>query len=631
MQAPSFWDLPRDRFSAAAAALAPLAWAYGVAHAWRWRVTRPQKATVPVVCIGNLVVGGAGKTPTAIAVAKHLLCRGVTVHFVTRGYRGREAGPLRVDLVRHEAGAVGDEALLLAQVAPTWVARDRVAGAHAAAAAGAQVVVLDDGFQNPNLAKDVALVVIDAEYGLGNGRLLPAGPLRETAAQGMARASAIVLIGAGSNTVPADGLPVLRAALAAEAESKTRLSGARTVAFAGIARPARFFATLRATGATVVSCHAFPDHHRYSAREVIDLRRIADLAGARLVTTAKDWARLAPRDRAGIEVLDVSLAFAEPAALDRVLAPVLSATVLPTLSHAPSTRPYRRRSALADYAETAVAAMFLWLCGRLSLEAASALGGAAARTLGPLVPRSRLAVRNVARVFPGQTPQEVRALVRAMWDHLGRIAAETAHLRSIDCYDPNGPVEVRGAEHLDALKATGRGGIIFSGHVGQWDLPQLATRQRGVDATVVYREINNPSLNRLMARPRAPLGTYQNKGRAAAKAMIEGLRTGSFFSMLVDQKMNNGIAAPFFGRPAMTAPAIAQFAVRDDVPLLPARCERLGGARFRITFYPPVEAVRTGDRARDVAATLAKVNALIEGWIRERPEQWLWLHNRWPE
>ena len=188
-----------------------------------------------------------------------------------------------------------------------------------------------------------------------------------------------------------------------------------------------------------------------------------------------------------------------------------------------------------------------------------------------------------------------------------------------------------GAEHLDALKAGGRGGILFAGHVGQWDLPPLAVRQRGVDATIVYREINNPLLNRVMGYWREPIGPFHNKGRSAAKAMIEGLRAGRCFSMLVDQKMNDGIPVPFFGRPAMTAPAIAQFAVRDGVPLLPARSERLGGGRYRVTFYPPLAPVRTGDRQHDVAATLAKINDLIEGWIRARPEQWLWVHRRWPD
>ncbi|MBM3506123.1 MAG: lauroyl acyltransferase [Alphaproteobacteria bacterium] len=296
---------------------------------------------------------------------------------------------------------------------------------------------------------------------------------------------------------------------------------------------------------------------------------------------------------------------------------------------ASSGRKYRARAAILDYAEAGAAAALLWLCARLPLSVASGIGGAIGRAVGPYVPRSRTAVRNLARAFPEMPPQEVRATVRAMWDHLGRLALESAHLRAIDCYAPGGPVKVVGAEHLDAIKVGGRGAIFFAGHVGQWDLPPVAVRQRGVDIEIIYREINNQALNRVMAYWRTPMGAFTNKGRAAAKTMIEGLREGRHFAMLVDQKMNDGIAVPFFGRPAMTAPAIAQFAVRDDVPIVPARCERLGGVRFRITFYPPLQPARTGDRAADVAETMQRVNALMEEWIRARPEQWLWLHNRW--
>ncbi len=295
----------------------------------------------------------------------------------------------------------------------------------------------------------------------------------------------------------------------------------------------------------------------------------------------------------------------------------------------PARRKYRARAAIAEYGEAALAGGLLWLCARLPLGAASALGGAVAGAVGPHLPRSRIAVRNIARAFPEKSPQEVRATVRAMWDHIGRLALESAHLRAIDCYAPGGPVEVIGAEHLDAIKAGGRATIFFAGHIGQWDLPPVAVHQRGVDATIIYREINNQVLNRIMAYYRTPMGAFHNKGRSAAKTMIEGLREGRHFAMLVDQKLSDGIAVPFFGRPAMTAPAMAQFAVRDGVPLLPARCERLRGARFRVTFYPPLDVPRTGDRAADVAETMRRVNALMEGWIRARPEQWLWLHNRW--
>ncbi len=294
-------------------------------------------------------------------------------------------------------------------------------------------------------------------------------------------------------------------------------------------------------------------------------------------------------------------------------------------------RKYRARLPGLDQIEAGSAAALLWLCSLLPLSVASGLGGFLGRTIGPYTARSRIAVRNIARAFPEMAPQEVRATMRGMWDHIGRLALESAHLRALDCYAPNGPVEVVGAEHLDAVKANGRGTILFAGHIGQWDIPPIAVQQRGIDATILYREINNQALNRVMAYWRTPMGAFHNKGRSAAKTLLEGLREGRHFAMLIDQKTNDGIEVPFFGHPAMTTSAMAQLAVRDEVPLIPARCERLEGTRFRVTFYPPLEITRTGDRAKDVAATMTRVNAMLESWIREHPAQWLWVHRRWIE
>ncbi len=321
MRAPAFWDDPTGRFSLAATALTPAAWAYAAAHRLRWRLTRPARAPIPVVCVGNLVAGGAGKTPVALAIATYMRGKGATPHFLSRGYGGSVPGPLRVDRSRHTEKEVGDEALLLAAVAPTWVARDRAAGAELAAASGATAVILDDGFQNPGLTKDVSLVVVDGTYGLGNGRTLPAGPLRESVAFGMQRASALVVVGGDAPPAVPANVPVLHAALLPTADARTALAGARVVAFAGIGRPAKFFETLESIGCTVVTRCNFPDHHRYRPGEITRLRAEAHAANARLVTTAKDWMRLS--DRAGIDVLDVTLEFADTAALARVLAAAL--------------------------------------------------------------------------------------------------------------------------------------------------------------------------------------------------------------------------------------------------------------------------------------------------------------------
>jgi tetraacyldisaccharide 4'-kinase len=212
MRAPEFWR----RDGALAHALAPLSWAWAAGARGRQAGARPEHAAAPVLCVGNLTVGGAGKTPTVLALLRRLRERGRKPHALSRGYGGRLKGPLRV-AAGHTAAQVGDEALLLAEAAPTWIARDRAAGARAAVAAGADVIVMDDGFQNPSLAKDLSLVVVDAAYGFGNGRLLPAGPLREPIARGLARADAVVLVLPSLDErlapLPPMGLPVLRARL----------------------------------------------------------------------------------------------------------------------------------------------------------------------------------------------------------------------------------------------------------------------------------------------------------------------------------------------------------------------------------------------------------------------------------
>ncbi len=325
MRAPEFWHAPGA--GGAAALLSPLAAAYGALARLRDWGTTAWRAPVPVLCVGNLTVGGAGKTPTVLALAGYLKAQGLEVACLSRGYGGRERGPLLVDPDRHKAGDVGDEPLLLARVAPTWIARDRRDGARAAIAEGADIVVLDDGLQNPGLRKDLSLVVIDGGYGFGNGRMLPAGPLREPIGRGLARAGAVVLIGEDTrgvaDTLP-PGLPVLRARLEPD-ETALRLRDRSVAAFAGIGRPAKFFQTLRDIGAEVTEVTEFADHHPYTEGEIMRLAESAQRRAATLVTTAKDFVRLPESTRALAVAVGVRLRFAEPEALDRLLAPVLGA------------------------------------------------------------------------------------------------------------------------------------------------------------------------------------------------------------------------------------------------------------------------------------------------------------------
>jgi tetraacyldisaccharide 4'-kinase len=281
------------------------------------------------VCIGNLVAGGAGKTPVTLALSAWLRERGVRTHVLTRGYGGDLRGPIRVDPTRHDASAVGDEALMLAAWAPCWIARDRVAGARAAVTAGARAIVLDDGFQDPAIGKTLALIVVDADYRFGNGRVIPAGPLRENLRSGLARGDAVVLLTADAQAGGAEqlgamtGTPVIGAVLAPIAGE--RLAGKRLLAFAGIGRPEKFFAMLRSLEAILVDAQAFPDHHRFRAADIDLLRRKAAHSGARLITTRKDMVRLAPGLSAGIQVLDVEVRWLDPDAIARMMMPVIAA------------------------------------------------------------------------------------------------------------------------------------------------------------------------------------------------------------------------------------------------------------------------------------------------------------------
>ena len=314
MRAPDFWD--GSRHHPAALALAPLGALYGHLTAARMD-RRGRRAPCPVLCLGNLTLGGAGKTPAALALAAMLREMGRRPVFLSRGYGGRLAGPIRVDPARHGAAETGDEPLLLARAAPAVVARDRVAGAALCAVAG-DVVVMDDGLQNPGLAKDLALAVVDAGSGIGNGRVFPAGPLRAPLHRQWRHVAGLVLVGAGApgEAVAAEalrrGLPVHRARLEPETAD---LAGRRLLAFAGIGRPEKFFATLRETGADLAGTHAFPDHHPYGARDLAGLAAEAGRLGADLVTTEKDAVRLPAAMAARVRVLPVRLRFADPDAL----------------------------------------------------------------------------------------------------------------------------------------------------------------------------------------------------------------------------------------------------------------------------------------------------------------------------
>jgi len=316
MKTPGFWSNPPDRPGWAARLLGPATWFWRLGAWWRGRGVAPYRASVPVVCIGNLTAGGAGKTPMVAALLARLVAQGRRPHVVSRGHggrlaRSRRAEAHRVDLGRDGHGDVGDEPLLLAAFAPVWVARDRAVGIAAAVAAGAELILMDDGFQNPSVAKDLSILMVDAGAGFGNGRMIPAGPLRETVAAGLARADMVVLVGTEAERRAAvSRWPGLAGAVTARLvprQTGLLLAGEKVLAFAGIGRPGKFFATLKALGAEIVEAVPFADHCDYPVAVLRRLQRRALTEGAMLVTTEKDAVRLPVGFRREVVVVQVHL------------------------------------------------------------------------------------------------------------------------------------------------------------------------------------------------------------------------------------------------------------------------------------------------------------------------------------
>lgn len=323
MREPAFWYRPRSPKSHL---LSPLGALYG-AIAARRMARRGFDAGIPVLCVGNYHVGGAGKTPTVLALTRLLRELGETPAVLSRGYGGRLQGPVMVDRARHTAADVGDEPLMMVRDVPVAVARDRVEGVALAKSQGATVILMDDGFQNPHLMKDASLIVIDSERGLGNGKVFPAGPLRAPLKAQLSRTDALVLIGDGhaaddvATELARRDKPVLRARLKPDAASVAQLFGKQVFAFAGIGDPERFFRTLRASGIEVARTRAFADHHMFSQAEIAALAADARREQLMPVTTEKDLARLRGRESVpdGIVSFAVQLEFDDPEKLRQLI------------------------------------------------------------------------------------------------------------------------------------------------------------------------------------------------------------------------------------------------------------------------------------------------------------------------
>lgn len=287
-----------------------------------------------------------------------------------------------------------------------------------------------------------------------------------------------------------------------------------------------------------------------------------------------------------------------------------------------------------EYVAAWGARLALALFSALSLDQASAVGGWLARRLGPRLGVHKHAAHNLARALPDLTPAQQQAVLNGMWDNLGRVMAEYAHLDDLgaEIAARTDRVEVIGTEHVDAILAVGRPTIFFSAHYGNWELLGLVATRYGLPLVQVYRAANNPLTEELLQGLRSAVGgRLVPKGMQAARELIKALKQNESLAMLVDQKLSTGIAVPFFGRDAMTAPAIAELALRAGCLVVPAYVERLNGARFRVTVQAPIRLEDTGERERDVYNAMLRINQTIEGWIRARPDHWFWVHRRWPK
>jgi tetraacyldisaccharide 4'-kinase len=322
VRTPAFWS--KRRPTLLARLLQPVGSLYGRTTARRMRGPS-ERAGAPTICVGNFVAGGAGKTPAALALARMLIGNGRRVAFLSRGYGGSErVEPLMVDPNTHTAATVGDEPLLLAKVAPCWVGTDRLRSARSAVEAGANALVLDDGLQNPALVKDLAFAAVDGETGFGNGLCVPAGPLRAPVSVQLPFVRALIVLGGEEAALSAiagsaPGKPLIRASLEPDALAAAPLIGREVVAFAGIARPEKFYATLRRVGAQIVMTRNFADHHPYTPREIEALIEEAGRRSALLATTEKDLVRLDARHALAIMTLPVTLRFEEPGVVQRML------------------------------------------------------------------------------------------------------------------------------------------------------------------------------------------------------------------------------------------------------------------------------------------------------------------------
>ncbi len=268
----------------------------------------------------------------------------------------------------------------------------------------------------------------------------------------------------------------------------------------------------------------------------------------------------------------------------------------------------------------------------LPFKWASAFGGKLARILGPLFSVSRNALSNLQRVFPEMPADQARKIILGVWENLGRTMGEYPHLKNLDVWGPDSPVEIVNGEIIEQLRDDGKPALLFLGHMANWEYATLAALQKGLKIAQLYRTLNNPYVAKKIAAIHTGIAQeLVTKGSQGARQSLEVLKKGVHLSMLVDQKLNEGISVPFLGIDAMTPSALAKLALKFQCPVVPVRVERIKGVHCRVTYYPPLEMPKDGTPREKTYQLMLAVNDTLSLWIREKPEDWLWLHNRWPK
>lgn len=666
MHEPWFWREDSMTAGAVRGALAPVSWAYEQAQSLRWRMTSPYCSDAAIICIGNATLGGVGKTPTALAVHALLAPIAGPIYFLSRGHGGREAGPILVSDT-HAAIDVGDEPLLLAGAAPTYIARRRVAGAQEAEKNGASVIIMDDGYQNPTIKKDVSLLLVDDRDTAPEGPIFPAGPYREKLIAAAQRADAICQIGESSlGDIIGPGISRISANVAIGAEmAKSR----PLVAFCGIGRPEKFFHSLLEAGGDIAARVAFPDHHAYTVRELEDLHALAIRHNAQLITTEKDFVRLPIEFRANVKTLPIRITFNESDKVRDIItarldasgknwrrdksdkiqdhhAPLIAKTAPARGQAAPGRdgldqsnvalpqRRSNRKVTPGHWVEYALTRTAFALFKVLGVERASALAGGFTRFVGPLIrPVSKRAEDNMRHVFPDWSEEKIKATVRDVWENLGRTAAEYPHLSKFNPLAEESRVTVHVSNAAEIRRLQGDPSVLISGHFANWEVMPLVLHAEGIDYAVIYRPVNNPLVDELIIKLRGDIMSRRMipKGYDGARDAMDQLKAGRCVAMLADQKLNSGVSIPLLGKPAMTPSAAARLAIRFGVPVIPSSIVRRKGARFDVYMREPIEFTPSGHTGKDVQTLTIKINEAIGREIEANPGQWLWFHRRWPK